>query len=327
MSSEGQPTSIKDQPVGQPEAGTIRAPESPLSPARPSAILHPTTLELVTKLAVLGSVAVYLMGFIVAVHWYTKSGVPVSALTHDVFLAAGVQFAVVCLSALSPLLAYFLTAQPPSPAASPEAPTAGFRRLLHRIRGGLPLLGTVLVLLSLPQMAVFHLTGASSFGHSALFVVVTFGWGLLTIRMWRKDRSDAVWKFGLLAVGVVWGATYFSTFLYSRSPRWLGGARPQLLVRHDPTTDDPTLGDASVRCDSIASGPETRCRTVYLVYWDEKYTYMAITEATTPCAPAKGVKPASWDDDIDTGARLCYVRLAAEKLSPLRIPGPLPGAY
>src|ERR1039457_7270830 len=91
---------MEDQSVGQPEEGTNRAPASEPSLARPSAKLHPGDLELATRLAVVGSLVVYLAGFIVAVHWYTKSGVPVSALTHDVFLAAGVQFAVVCLSAL-----------------------------------------------------------------------------------------------------------------------------------------------------------------------------------------------------------------------------------
>src|ERR1039457_2545824 len=135
MSSEGQPTSIKDQSVGQPEAGTNRAPASEPSLARPSAKLHPGALELATRLAVVGSLVVYLAGFIVAVHWYTKSGVPVSALTHDVFLAAGVQFAVVCLSALSPLLAYFMTVQPPSPASGPEAPTTGIRDRKSVVQG------------------------------------------------------------------------------------------------------------------------------------------------------------------------------------------------
>jgi len=327
MSSEGQPAAIKDQPVGQADAGTIRAPESPPSAARPSEMFHPTTLELATRLAVLGSVAVYLTGFIVAAHWYTKSGVPVSALTHDVFLAAGVQFAVVCLSALSPLLAYYMTVQPPSPASKPEAPATGIRYLLRLARKGLPALGAVLLMLSVPYVAVDQLTGANSPGHSALFLSLTFGYGLLIVKIWRRGRSEAVWKLGLLLFFLVSDATYFSSFLYSRSPRWLGGARSQLLARHDPTAGEPTLGDASVRCDSLASAPETRCRSVYLVYWDEKFTYTAITEATTPCPPAKGGKPASWDDDTATIARLCYVRLAAEKLSPLRIPGPLPGAF
>jgi hypothetical protein len=54
-----------------------------------------THADRLAKLAVAALAGVYITGFVVAVHHYTKSGVPIAALTHDVFLAAGALFIVI----------------------------------------------------------------------------------------------------------------------------------------------------------------------------------------------------------------------------------------
>jgi len=195
------------------------------------------------------------------------------------------------------------------------------------LRKSVSWLATVLTLLTVPYIGVYQLAGADSLGRSAIFLIGTLVIGSVVLNLWPKPRHELVWKFGLLVLFVVAEATGYSELLYSRSPRWLGGARPQLLLRHDPAKTVSTLADGTVRCDLPLAAPEARCRSVYLVYWDERYAYTAVTEATEPCEPGRTASPTSWNDDIARGARLCYVRVAAEKLSPLRIPGPLLDAH
>lgn len=287
----------------------------------------PSKLDQITKIAVIASIAVYLTGFIVAVHWYTKAGVPVAALTHDVFLAAGVQFLVVLGFALSPLISCFVIKwRIPSfkPASQHRSSLRrGLSRALFYAKLGLLLGGTLYA----PCWGVHYVTGWSSLGHSIAFVVAILALSLMVVAKVRQERLGVIFRIGLFVPLPAVAATYYSAYLYPRSLAWLGGPRPTVLYRFNPSVTTPaSLPSKEISCDPATSTERVRCRAIYLVHSDEKFVYTAVTDSSLPCSLSPTTTPtktATWDDDVSRGASLCFVRIAADKFSPLKIPGPL----
>jgi hypothetical protein len=229
-------------------------------------------------------VAVYGTGFIVAVHWYSRCGVPTSALTHEVVLGAGVQFMLVCRSCLAPLVALRLGVFG-KPTSSPTKAMDSAKGRMRR---------TVVALRQVPGV------------------------------LFEVKLQLVTWKIGLIIGWLVMAATLFSSQLYSRSPPWLGGARPIVLRRDDPTTRPTVAEDAWAKCSaSSVDDARTTCRTVHVVYRDEKFVYTAVTETDAPCVPEKRVKPVTLADEMSVARRLCFISLPAGSAMPLRLAGPL----
>jgi hypothetical protein len=285
-------------------------------------------LDHVAKVIAIASVAVYGTGFIVAVHWYSRCGVPTAALTHEVVLGAGVQFMLVCMSCLAPLVALRLGVfgkPTSSPTKAMDSAKGRMRRTVVAVRQAPGVLFEVFLLLTVPLSGVHLLTGYVSPGRSALFVLGIFLSGVLFWKIWTRDRLQLVtWKIGLIIGWLVMAATLFSSQLYSRSPPWLGGARPIILRRDDPTTRPTVAEDAWAKCSASAvDDARTTCRTVYVVYRDEKFVYTAVTETDAPCVPEKRGKPVTLADEMSVVRRFCFISLPSGSAMPLRLAGPL----
>lgn len=285
-------------------------------------------LDHVAKVVALVSVAVYGTGFVVAVHWHGKCGVPTSALTHEVVLGAGVQFMLVCTSCLAPLVALRFGAfgkPTSSPTKAMDSAKGRMRRTFDAVRQVSGLLFELAVLLTAPYYGVDLLTGYASPGWCAVFVLGIFLSGVFVWKLWTKNRFQLVtWQIGIIIGWLVIAATVFSSELYSRSPTWLGGARPLILRRDNPTTRPTAAEDAWAKCSASAvDDSRTMCRTVYIVYRDEKFVYTAVTETDVPCVAEKRGKPATLADEMSHVPRLCFISLPAASAVPLRLTGPL----
>ena len=289
-------------------------------------------LDHVAKVVAIASVAVYGTGFVVAVHWYARCGVPTAALTHEVVLGAGVQFILVFMSCLAPLVALRLGVfgkPTSSPTKAMDSAKGRMRRTFDTLRQVPGLLFELVALLMVPYYGVALLTGYASSGRCAVFVLGIFLSGVLAWKLWTRHRLKLVtWQIGIIIGWLVMAATVFSSQLYSRSPTWLGGARPLILRRDNPTTRPTAAEDAWAKCSASAvDDARTMCRTVYIVYRDEKFVYTAVTETDVPCVAEKRGKPTTLADEISDVPRLCFISLPAASAVPLRLTGPLGEPY
>jgi hypothetical protein len=268
-----------------------------------------------TKFVIVASVLVYVTGFVVAVRHYAKCGVPVSALTHDVFLAAGALFSI--LGLVCGLSAAFIDSM------VPDVMAAFRKRPIAMVLLGFSVILLPLLVAWLPVMA---LTEYDSPGSAAAFMGVVVVSSLLAFRL-GPGSLMVLGKAPFFVLTFVAIVTIFSSSIYSRTPHWFGGSRPIVLSARDPREGALVPEETQARCAFSPLQHDTRCRTIFLVYWNETSVYMAVTEMLQSCPNTASHTPRTWEDDVANGARLCFVRVPAASFSPLRIPGHLPDPY
>ena len=146
---------------------------------------------------------------------------------------------------------------------------------------------------------------------------------LIVFYIWSKGRLDFILKLSTMAIFLMQVAHYYADHLYNRSPQWLGGGRPIVLKRYDPSATAKIAPDDQARCEPASEESVLHCREVFLVYSQDKNIFLAVRESSEKC-PSQESNLAELTLDHLAGRQLCFVRLSAESSAPLRIPGPLP---
>lgn len=261
-------------------------------------------LEAVGAGVVPATVAFYLLGFVVSVPHFLRAGVPISAISPQGFIAAGLLFAVV--TAL-PVLA--------------GIGAAGFHP-------GKLWLKTLYVLMAI--LAPMNLLWLVVPWWRALFFVAFVE---LTILVWPEDLTfslqrgkltDMVLDIGRVGALVLGVPTMFSWLIYPATPTYYGGGRPEPLLSaqlgHSHGLPPPAHDAwALAPCRAVGSGPLEVCRTVYRVHESPDYLFIAIVEVQGECPSV----PAPWTSWplIPSERTGCFQRIANSEINRLETPG------
>ncbi len=269
-----------------------------------------THADRLAKLAVAALAGVYITGFVVAVHHYTKAGVPIAALTHDVFLAAGALFIVITgIFGFVGLV------------------TAVVMREIRREKGWRKRIGfaaSALVLFmglhALGRGTVsFVLVGSAADRIGLLYCAAAtlFGAFLSIVQRTTAHRvSFAIFTYTVLA-------PMFSLLVYSHTPQWFGGARPATIAEYDPRNTAPPPQLAEARCTTRTDpAPVLQCRRLHLLFWDEKFVYLAVEESDRTCGASHTpwTPPSLWGWRAKRESVTCLLHLPADRLNGYAIP-------
>ena len=208
------------------------------------------------------SVVLYGVGFVVSVHHFTRSGVPVAAVGHAQFVGAAI------------LATFFI----------------GAPLLQGRYFARKGLLRSILGLLATLLVAGWHCWSQGIAPFPVLFfwlLVVVVGWAWRRLAEWSSnvpvdgspaDRVAQPALMGLLAL------LSFAALVYPNLPQWMGGGQPRLVsIRwSSPEATPPEVAPRQGVCPSL-----------YEVMADSDFVYLIVSELPAPAAgcSAPGLEP------------------------------------
>jgi hypothetical protein len=266
------------------------------APTAPSAVVIPVTaappvgpnaelvdwgsfLEKVGKHVLLASIAIYAIGYVIAINCYTSAGVPSADLSHNTFIGAGVLFLVLCgLAAATLMTARLDLRNRKSPKSSLKTKIVVFLSsyAVASQVAWIPLAGGNLAFL------VFHIYFLASVGVIAALDFLRSNSNL--------ERHRTLWTFGMLSLFLV---TMFAIFIYPLGQPAYGGGRPMLLYVWNRAGKVPVAVPAEIRdlrCEPNAEQPPG-CRIVSLVYSSGSHLYFSIEERAAECPDPANVEP------------------------------------
>jgi hypothetical protein len=228
------------------------------------------TLQTVSSAAVPLTLGAYVIGYVVSVQHYVKSGVPLHALPVQMFLGAGVLFlSLTAAAALAGSIVHGLFA----------------RYSLRRAAVG----GFVLVLLF---VAVLGLS-LSTIQTSVYCLIATLVCALVdplgNAAGWRPTDGTRVIYWSQLVLLFLSSAGLFSGFVYPYVPTQYGGGRPTLLLEvwtrpdgHVPTTEKWTEALCVPR--AFANKPwKNSCRSISRVHESETTLFLIVHQTPGAC--------------------------------------------
>jgi hypothetical protein len=261
-------------------------------------------LEAIGAAVVPATVAFYLLGFVVSVPHFLRAGLPISAISPQGFIAAGLLFAVV--TAL-PVLAGFGAAGFP--------PGKLWLKALY-------VLMAIVAPINLLWLVVPWWRALLFVAFVELIILV---WPEdLTFSLQRGKLTDTVLDICRVGVFVLGVPSMFSWLIYPATPTYYGGGRPEPLLSaqmghsHGPP---PPAHDAwaLAPCRSLVAPQLEVCRTVYRVHESPEYLFIAIVEVPGLC-PASPSPWTSWPL-VQAERTGCFQRIANAEITRLETPG------
>ena len=314
----------KEPPPPVPEPGPLVAasqePPPPVpAPAPVAGAQEPTSsgpkptwsaqLEKASKLVLLASIVVYVLGYAVAASHFTSAGVPSTELSHNVFVGAGLLF--VGVTGLG-LLAWQTVV------------------LIWR-RSGKGKYGSKI-------WWAFFLPGLAGSAISQL--MQRRGWpsppwehgymllmGLFAVVFHARPAHQvpsSVMAGAIIAA--IFSITFFSATLYPFVPQAFGGGSPTRLFVWNAGSPPPSFPKpiSEFSCPPDPTRPAT-CRIVSLVFSSSSQDYFAVEERQAKCGEAPRLKAFSWPrgsplDGLFSHSHFCFIRLASSETKQLPIP-------
>jgi hypothetical protein len=279
-------------------AQPIPEPASLLVPTQPRALLG-----VLGSAVIPATVALYVLGFVVSVPHYLRCGVPISALSPQTYVAAGILFAALVSAPFA--LGTLLVRKQRNP----------WRLLLDAV-GIIAAIGCLYLYVGVPL--------PYGQGYVDYVILVLYGWPETTLSALRSDPVGAAWRLVRMGAVVVGIPVTFAQYIYPVVPAQYGGGRPESLlsVSLGPSHEWPPSHDrwALTRCRTSAplSGPE-RCRTVFRVHESQEHLYVGIREVPGVCPST----PPAWDvwPFADKQRVECFQRIANSQVLRLETPG------
>jgi hypothetical protein len=296
-------------PVVPAADGQAPAPQSadPLMPKEPGALLRTLGAAVIPA-----TVALYVLGFMAAAPHYLRAGVPLSALSPQTFVAAGILFAILASVALLAGVGIW------------RSEKSGWRAYIENFT-------------AFAAVAIVFVSAGVPYARAMLY---GFYVAVLTLMVlhWLKGETFTAWRSDLVgaalygAIGCVCAVglpTLFAGLAYPVVPACYGGGRPEPLLSVSlGTSHEPRLPSrdrwalAPCRNSQPLPGPE-RCRTVYRVHDSQEWLFIAVVELPGAC-PSTPPTWESWRPFWPLSGRTrtgCFQRVANSKVRRLETPG------
>lgn len=288
-----------------PAPAPVAGPQEPTSSApRPT---WSDQLEKIGKHVLLGSIVVYVLGYMVAASHFTSAGVPAPELSHNIFVGAGLLF--VGVTGLGILVWQTVM-------------------VLWRRSGNYWL--NALVTTSLPYVAsnvisvLMQRRGWPSPPWDLIYVLLV-GLFFFSLRAMRAFLLNS-FHVGIAMSSTILLVSLFSATLYPFVPQAFGGGSPTRLFIWNAGSPPPSfpkpISEFSCQPDPSRT---TLCRIVSLVFSSSSQDYYSIEERQTKCEEPPLLKTFSWPrgfvvDRLVHNSHFCFIRLANSEAKQLPIP-------
>ncbi len=250
--------------------------------------------EALAKLAAVGALGLYVLGFVVAVLHYSRYGVSPLVLQYQTIVAAGI-------SLLVSLVPGFLLG----------------RKLKH-VRGRVVVAGNIVVLVGIVLLVYFirrsriDPMGLLGLG---LFSFITANLGIATTRN----------SLNYTALAAILSVLAYPFTVYPNFP-WPGGSGAPTLVHAFalPETEPPAIQDQWLKlgCRGWQQPTEGKpaCRRVYLIYETADHVYVELGEWDGRCPRTDSVDEDHFSVSLQSAPRRCSQRIANALVDRLEIP-------
>jgi hypothetical protein len=240
-----------------------------------------STLEALATAVVPGTVLCYLVGFLASAPHFARAGVPVSAISPQAFVAAGI----LCTVLTAPVVLVTLWG------------LSWWHSLTTKQRFLTAGLGLALPFVLLWQMLPFDLWPRVLLFTLAVQISMLTVSQDFVVSIDRTKLIETAQSISKLTLALAVSLGFFGGLIYPVVPVEWGGGRPQLLVTvpvghtHGRALAAHDIWAATTRCRQSDEEPTPeRCRLIFRVHESSDYIFAAIVELPNACSTA----PKNW---------------------------------